>query len=82
MDPSGRQEGFRGAFLGILPIHARYFPIFAAFLVPQLQLWQLHRLVTVHSLDEPVFTNGVGFTRTLPVSRRSYCYRNALASEV
>ena len=78
MNPTGRQEVVQGAFFWDSPNSG---PIFSTVLVPQLQLWHLHRLATVHSMDDPVFANGVGVT--LSVSWKSYSYhRNALASEV
>jgi hypothetical protein len=52
MDGIDRHEVFRGPSVGIVPILVRYRVSFSMALVPQLQLWHLHWLVTVQSMGD------------------------------
>jgi hypothetical protein len=52
MDAIDRHEVLRGPSVGIVPIVMRYRVSFSMALVPQLQLWHLHRLVSVQSVGD------------------------------
>jgi hypothetical protein len=52
MDATDRQEVLRGPSVGIVPILVQYRMSFSKALVPRLQLWHLHWLVSVQSVGD------------------------------
>jgi hypothetical protein len=52
MDAIDRHEVRRGPWVGITPVPERYRVSFSTALVPRLQLWLLHWLVSVQSVDD------------------------------
>jgi hypothetical protein len=52
MDATDHHEVLRAPTVGIIPIFLRYRVCFSTALVPQLQLWQLHWLVSAQSVGD------------------------------
>jgi hypothetical protein len=71
IDANNRHEVLLEPLVEIIPILVRYHFSFSTALVPQLQLWHIHRLVSVQSvgdLDSRVLLHFLSHRDAAPVS--------------
>jgi len=68
MDAIERQEAITETSVWIVPVLLRYRVGFSTALVPQLQLWHLHGLVSVQAVGESTFTCFIVVICTSPLT--------------
>jgi len=78
MDATERQEIITEPSVGIVPVLLRYGVGFSTALVPQLQLWHPHGLVSVRAVGEATFTCFI--VVILHVSRSCCCDHRNISS--